>query len=923
MNHHSGVLNLRRIAVAAFALILAFTFTLAVAANSADARKKGKKAKVTLKVTTKNQKALLKAGKLTVRVKSTAKTRVRVTATQAGKSNRFKARTVRFKKRGTKRIKLKLTKAGRNNLKKCGAKTVVVKGVYKKGKKKAKTKRKKRLAKDATRCVKPTPPQPNYVTVPLGDDPEHCDFLDTTVCLQPWPNDYYTKNAATPTGKQLDLAPTATPKNDGNPNPKNLEVGPINRSDGFSPGNLITLKVPGLDTPAAFENSNLVPLTNISEYKDAAQGVVVIDAETGERHPIWAELDSNPTSVDPEYGPDGPDPDDDPDVIDPGGINENPGNTGPVNIIVRPAENFEFGKRYIVAFRNLKNAENQAIESPLGFRVYRDNLPTQQNVVEQRRPHMEQIINDLSSKAGIAKEGLYMAWDFTVASEENVTGRATDIRDAAFAELGDTNLADRKIQGDSPEVDVLAYCDKSNTASPQCGNNYPGNTSFPIPQFNPANPVTSPVPGTQEQRTVVGYIRNVPCFLDENGCPPGSEFRFNADGSVDTNTNFTVDVPFRCLIPMSVVNTGAVVPGGTGTYGHGLLGTLNQINATRAAANSTNSSWCAANWDGFSNHDIGPVIIPSLGDMSNFHKATDRMQQGFLNFMFLQRAMAHPDGFADEEAFTMTHNGNVDIPDGPAIDTSAGEDTRGYYYGISQGGIMGGALTALSPDVDMGVLGVPGINYSTLLRRSVDSDQYFKMPGLGLYHNYPNQAERPLLLSLMQLLWDRGEGNGYAHNMTDDPLPNTNDHEVLLQMATGDHQVSNFAADVEARTIGALRYEPTLVPERHNWDMTYEALPPITSYPAGPDESFSVYYDSGPPTFEGTRGIGAGLSPLENVPPRPEWGFGRDPHGDPRESPDANAHIETFYESGTINQCADDEGYCFANGWDGETGLNP
>ena len=37
---------------------------------------------------------------------------------------------------------------------------------------------------------------------------------------------------------------------------------------------------------------------------------------------------------------------------------------------------------------------------------------------------------------------------------------------------------------------------------------------------------------------------------------------------------------------------------------------------------------------------------------------------------------------------------------------------------------MGGSLTALAPDFNRAVLGVPGMNYSTLLRRSVDFDQY-------------------------------------------------------------------------------------------------------------------------------------------------------------------------------------------------------
>src|SRR5690606_34330059 len=108
-------------------------------------------------------------------------------------------------------------------------------------------------------------------------------------------------------------------------------------------------------------------------YADPAQAVVVIDAETGVRQPVWAELDSNPTAVDPtSEGPGGPD--------------ANPGNTAEVNLIIRPAKNFSYGKRYIVALRNLKDGAGQAIASPLGFRAYRDKLKTRQNIVEQRRP---------------------------------------------------------------------------------------------------------------------------------------------------------------------------------------------------------------------------------------------------------------------------------------------------------------------------------------------------------------------------------------------------------------------------------------------------------------------------------------------------------------------------------------------------------
>ena len=896
MNHHSGTVNVRRFTAIAFALVMAMGLTAAMAVSSADANK----AKVTVKkVKTKNQAALLNTKKLAVVVKSTGKTSVKLSVKQGGKNNRFEKKTVKFKKNKnqSKTVKLPLTSTGKKKLATCGAKTVQVLGKYKKNNKNKTAKKKKKLAKKKSLC---------NTTVPLGDNPEYCDWFDTTVCLQPFANDYFTEDAATPTGKQLALDPASTPINTGNASPNNLAVTDINRGDGFSPGNLITLKIPGLDTPAAFTNSGLVGLDDVSKYMDADQALLLIDAETGDRHPVWAELDSNPTSVDPSGGGDG-------------GIGEDPGNTGPVNLIIRPAENFDFGKRYIVALRNLKDGSDAMIPAPVAFEVYRDNLPTEQQIVEDRRPHMESVINDLVDKAGVDRSSLYMAWDFTVASQESVTGRAVEIRDDAFARLGDNNLADRKITGASPDIDVLAFCDASNTAAAGCGgDNNPGE-----PGYDPGSAADSPVPNTTwYQRTVSGFIRGVPCYLDENGCPSGAEFSFDANGDLEWNPAYTMDVPFQCGIPRSVVDSGAVVPGGTGVYGHGLLGLLSQVfstGSTREVGNATNSSWCGANWDGFSENDIG-LIISSLGDMSNFNKAIDRMQQGFVNFLMISRALAHPDGFADEPAFQMTHNLGTPITPGSAIDTSAGEDTRGYYVGISQGGIMGGALTALSPDADRGILGVPGINYSTLLRRSVDSDEYFKLPGLGLYANYPDQAERVLLLSLMQLLWDRGEGNGYAHNLTDNPLPNTNPHEVLMRVAVGDHQVSNYTAEVLARTTGAKRYSPTLVPERR-WQMNYEAIPEVSTFPAGPGDSYFVYYDGGPPAYNGTVDPGTDTPPLENVPPRPEWDYGDDPHSMPRRAPDAIEHSRTFLNDGTIGACAAANNYCFSNGWDGVAGL--
>src|SRR5215204_5706092 len=78
-----------------------------------------------------------------------------------------------------------------------------------------------------------------------------CDPLDPAVCLQPWPNDFFTRpDATTPTGKRLALPLLGMP-----PNAAGVPIRPdeYNRNDGFSPGSPIHTKVPGLDDQARSE----------------------------------------------------------------------------------------------------------------------------------------------------------------------------------------------------------------------------------------------------------------------------------------------------------------------------------------------------------------------------------------------------------------------------------------------------------------------------------------------------------------------------------------------------------------------------------------------------------------------------------------------------------------------------------------------
>ena len=121
-----------------------------------------------------------------------------------------------------------------------------------------------------------------------------------------------------------------------------------------------------------------------------------------------------------------------------------------------------------------------------------------------------------------------------------------------------------------------------------------------------------------------------------------------------------------------------------------------------------------------------------------------------------------------------------------------------FYDGNSQGGIVGGAVLAISKDVNRGVLGSLGMNYSTLLQRSKDFDPY----STPLYASYTDPLDRMFLFSMMQMLWDRSENNGYAEHLTSkSEVEGGPVDAVLLNPMYGDQQVTMWSADVMARTM--------------------------------------------------------------------------------------------------------------------------
>jgi hypothetical protein len=150
--------------------------------------------------------------------------------------------------------------------------------------------------------------------------------------------------------------------------------------------------------------------------------------------------------------------------------------------------------------------------------------------------------------------------------------------------------------------------------------------------------------------------------------------------------------------------------------------------------------------------------------------------------------------------------------------------------------------------------------------------------------------------------------------MTSDPLPDTPAHQVLMNQALGDHQVTNYQSDVEARTIGASAHEPILYKGRWKHTEVLWNVPAIESYPF--TGSAIYYWDIGP-IRESSPGSGHSIGveppPWENLPDT----SGEDPHEAPRNAKAEEKLVSDFFE-GSIPDSDDCEGRpCYAGTFTG------
>ncbi|MBN8868026.1 MAG: hypothetical protein J0H98_10775, partial [Solirubrobacterales bacterium] len=832
---------MRRIAFLLVALLAGAVFTggVAQAAGSAETsakktakhKKKPKAVKPKLRIVDSSA-SQLGRGLIKVQVRANKGAKVRLSSTTStydvAKAKLTNPVVARLGRKRAKVVTMRLTPASKASAKSCLPRKLTV--VARNGKRQAKL----------TRSVFRDQPDCQLGTVDVSDAAD-CDFIAKPkdgMCMLPFPNDYYTvRDSSSPTGKRLHFTEGGMPQNEFH---KPINPSTYDLSDGFSQGQGIVVKIPGIETVEAVQKNAFVPINHIGDYAKPNQKAVVINADTGERQPIWVNIDSNATT--------------DQDRV----------------LEIKPAVNFDEKAHYIVALRNLTDENGKPLRAPTAFRYYRDKIASKQSAVNARRGHYEQIFRDLK-KAGIKRGDLYLAWDFTTASNENNYKRVLSMRDRAFAELGDTTMGDQIVQGDAPDYTIDS-----------------------VQNFTPAqNPEVA--------RKITGSFV-VPCFLSPD-CGSGSTMDLDANGLPVRHGDYVANMV--CIVPRVALDDPNAPKTRPMIFGHGLFGDASGVDGgPNPPLAQKGMTICATDEIGMSGNDVASVMIKALPDLSYFNVLTDRLAQAIINELYLARLMYHPDGLGANPAF---QDGDGTTPGDSVIKTD-----HVYYMGASQGGILGGPLTAVSPDFVQSSLLVGAMNYSILLPRSIDFDLYAAL----LYPSYPDEMSRPLLFGLMQILWDRSEPNGYAHVMTDNPPPNTPKHRVTLQIALGDHQVSNFASETMARTLGMSTNAVPVDPGRWpNYDILWN-VPRLKASDYPYHGNNIIYFDGGPPRpnpSNPSQTIGTDVPPFANIPNR----VAQDPHGAPGGASVAVALTSTFLQpNGYIDDVCSPNA-CYGDAWDG------
>ncbi len=479
-------------------------------------------------------------------------------------------------------------------------------------------------------------------------------------------------------------------------------------------------------------------------------------------------------------------------------------------LFIRPFKMLEGSHHYGVAIKKTLKARGGG-ELPItdGFQALVDGEKTTHKLLEKVRPRYTELFAKLEAK-GINRADLVTAWEFTTRSRAQVHADLLNARDAGLPLMGTNGASLTYTSTPKAETDPLFAA------------RYDGEFDAPL-------------------------------FLSAKTAGPGVKLLRGADGKPRPNGLYKV--PFTAIVPNCALTSTTPVP--IMIYGHGLLGDAKQTasSGTKNAAAAACMVAIGTDMRGMAGIDV-PNVALALNDANNGGLIFDVLVQGMINHVALVQIARGPMAAA---LFAKTGGGSLVDP------------SRVYFYGISQGGIMGTTVCAIDPVINRCVLQVGAINYSVLLERSRDWPTY----RTALNGAYPDPMDDVMVINLMQQHWDRTEATSLVDTIVPHTFPGTPPKHVFLQMAVADAEVANIATEMQVRTMKI----PVLTPSPY--------IPFGVESAAGPVPNGLVIYDFG---------LGSTIPRGNEAPPE------NDVHSNIRNKKATTDMMKHFYETGEIVQ---------------------
>lgn len=228
---------------------------------------------------------------------------------------------------------------------------------------------------------------------------EDCNPLGGQGCMLPWPSmAYATADSSTATGYRIEVPAGAMPVNvDGIP----IAPTTLNRWDGFSAiGPMLAMFDKGVSA------TGLPSHKNPDESLAANSPIVLVSMKTGQRVPVFAEVDQNTLAVEKRA------------------------------LIIRPLARLETSSRYAVAIRtSVKSADGSDLPISPGFAAIRDGKSFSHPKFAALAERYTEIFSALAA-AGVEKSELALAWDFVTVSDAFLRSDLTTMREAALGAIG-------------------------------------------------------------------------------------------------------------------------------------------------------------------------------------------------------------------------------------------------------------------------------------------------------------------------------------------------------------------------------------------------------------------------------------------------------------------------------------------------------